>query len=44
MAAAKACKEESVLEVYADEKYKKLLKDGSQYISLDDYCTKRGIE
>jgi hypothetical protein len=44
MAAAKVCKEEPVLEAYADEQYKKLLKEKGQYISLDDYCAKRGTE
>ncbi len=28
----------------ADWQYKKLLKEKDQYISLDDYCAKRGIE
>jgi hypothetical protein len=33
----KVCKEEKpVLEAYADEQYKKLLKEKDQYISLDD--------
>jgi len=44
MAATNVCKEEPVLETYADKQYKKLLKEKDQYISLDDYCTKRGIE
>lgn len=45
MAASKVCKEEKpVLEAYADEQYKKLLKEKDQYISLDDYCAQRGIE
>ena len=44
MAAAKVCKEEPVLEAYADAQYKKLLKEKDQYISLDDYCAQRGIE
>lgn len=43
MAAAEACKEDT-LEAYADKQYKKLSKEKSQYISLDDYCAKRGIE
>ena len=43
MAAAEVCKEDA-LEAYADEQYKKLLKEKSQYISLDEYCAKRGIE
>jgi hypothetical protein len=43
MAAAEARKEDA-LEAYADEQYKKLLKEKSQYISIDDYCAKRGIE
>jgi hypothetical protein len=34
MAAAKVSKEET----YADEQYRKLLKEKDQYISLDDYC------
>jgi hypothetical protein len=44
MAAAKTCKEEPVLEAYADEQYNKLLKEKDQYISLEDYCAKRGVE
>jgi hypothetical protein len=29
---------------YADEQYKKLQLEKDQYISLDEYCAKRGIE
>ena len=35
--------EEDVLAAYADEQYKKLQKEKDQYISLDEYCAKRGI-
>lgn len=34
---------EDVLAAYADEQYKKLQKEKDQYISLDEYCAKRGI-
>jgi len=44
MAAVKTRKEEPVLETYADEQYKKLLKEKGQYISLEDYCAQRGIK
>jgi hypothetical protein len=44
MAAVKTRKEEPALEAYADEQYKKLLKEKKQYISLDDYCAERGIK
>jgi hypothetical protein len=50
MAASKVSKEEPVLnahadeKAYADEQYKKLLKEKDQYISLDDYCAQRDIE
>jgi hypothetical protein len=45
MAASKACKEERpALEAYADEQYRKFLKEKDQYISLDDYCSQRDIE
>ena len=33
-----------LIEKYADEQYRKLLKEKDQYISLDEYCAKRGIE
>ena len=35
---------EDVLTTYADEQYKKLQREKNQYISLDEYCAKRGIE
>ncbi|HPT19613.1 MAG TPA: hypothetical protein PLJ25_06080 [Methanothrix sp.] len=35
---------EDVLMAYADEQYKKLQKEKDQYISLDEYCAKRGIK
>jgi hypothetical protein len=35
---------EDVLVAYADEQYRKLLKEKDRYISLDEYCAKRGIE
>jgi len=45
MAASKVCKEEKpVLEAYADEQYRKLLKEKDQYIPLDEYCAQRDIE
>ncbi len=45
MAAAKILKDEKpALEAYADEQYKKFLKEKDQYISLDVYCAQRGIE
>jgi len=34
----------SLTEEMADRKYKKHLKEKDQYLSLDDYCAKRGIE
>ena len=33
-----------VLIAYADEQYKKLQREKDQYVSLDEYCAKRGIE
>lgn len=36
-------RKEDVLAAYADEQYKKLQKEKDQYISLDEYCAKRGI-
>ena len=33
-----------VLIAYADEPYKNLQREKDQYISLDEYCAKRGIE
>jgi len=46
MAAAKVSSKEEkpVLETYADEQYRKLLKEKDQYISLDDYCSQRDIK
>ena len=44
MAAADVRDEKRVLEAYADEQYKKLLREKDQYISLDDYCAKREVE
>ena len=35
---------EDVLAAYADEQYRKLQREKDQYISLDEYCAKRGIE
>lgn len=35
---------EDVLVAYADEQYRKLQREKDQYISLDEYCAKRGIE
>ncbi len=35
---------EDVLAAYADEQYKKLQREKDQYISLDEYCAKRGVE
>jgi hypothetical protein len=35
---------EDVLIAYADEQYKKLQREKGQYIPLDEYCAKRGIE
>jgi hypothetical protein len=32
-----------LIEKYADEQYRKLLKEKDQYISLDEYCAKRGM-
>ena len=34
---------EDVLVAYADEQYRKLQKERERYISLDEYCAKRGI-
>jgi len=34
----------SIAKDLVDRKYKKLLKEKDRYISLDDYCAKRGIE
>ena len=36
--------EKDALIAYADEQYKKLQREKDQYISLDEYCAKRGIE
>ena len=36
--------QKDALVVYADEQYKKLQREKDQYISLDEYCAKRGIE
>jgi hypothetical protein len=36
--------DKGVLAAYADEQYKKLQREEDQYISLDEYCAKRGIE
>jgi hypothetical protein len=33
-----------VLAAYADEHYGKLQREEEQYISLDEYCVRRGIE
>ncbi len=41
MSAAEVHSEESISEAYADEQYKKLLKERDQYVSLDDYCARR---
>ena len=30
-------------EEYADAEYKRFLREKDQYISLDEYCAKRGI-
>ena len=41
------CKEELIVEdeaSYVREKYLKLHREKEQYISLDDYCAKRGID
>jgi hypothetical protein len=35
---------EAELADYADEQYEKLQREKEMYISLDEYCTKRGIE
>ena len=35
---------EDVLAAYSDEQYRKLQREKDQYISLDEYCAKRGIE
>jgi hypothetical protein len=42
MATVKIHREE-ILAAYADEHYRKLQKEKDQYISLDEYCAKRGI-
>jgi hypothetical protein len=34
----------SLTEELADWQYKKLLREKDQYIALDEYCAKRGIE
>jgi hypothetical protein len=34
---------EDVLAAYADEQYRKLQRKKDQYVSLDEYCAKRGI-
>jgi hypothetical protein len=42
-----ACKKELIIEdeaSYVREKYLKLQRKKEQYISLDDYCAKRGID
>jgi len=44
MAAAEVYEEKHVLEAYADDQYKKLLRERDQYISLDDYCASREID
>jgi hypothetical protein len=44
MAAVKISREEPVLNAYANEQYRKLLKEKDKYISLDDYCAKPNIE
>jgi hypothetical protein len=44
MAAVKISREEPVLNAYANEQYRKLLKEKDKYISLDDYCAQRNIE
>jgi hypothetical protein len=44
MTAVKTRKEEPALEAYADEQYKKLLKERRQYVSLDNYYAQRGIK
>ena len=36
--------QKDALVAYADEQYKKLQREKDQYISLDEYCAKRGIE
>jgi hypothetical protein len=35
---------EDVLAAYADEQYRKLQREKDLYISLDEYCAKRGIK
>jgi hypothetical protein len=44
MAAMKISREEPVLNAYAIDQYRKLLKEKDKYISLDDYCAKRNID
>jgi hypothetical protein len=44
MAAVKISGEEPVLKAYANEQYRKLLKEKDQYISLDDYCVQRNLK
>ena len=42
-----ACNKELIAEdeaSYVREKYLKLQREKEQYISLDDYCAKRGID
>lgn len=42
-----ACNEKPIVEdeaAYVREKYLKLQREKDQYISLDDYCAKRGID
>ena len=34
---------EDVLVAYADEQYRKLQREKDQYISLGEYCARRGI-
>jgi hypothetical protein len=36
-------RKEGVLAAYADEQCSKLQREKDQYISLDEYCAKRGI-
>lgn len=42
-----ACEEKLIAEdeaAYVREKYLKLQREKDQYVSLDDYCAKRGID
>ena len=36
--------QKDALAAYADEQYNKLQREKDQYISLDEYCAKRGTE